>query len=639
MAGANAVAVTGFSWNLWKQYFPDYETAKAWYEATSDLKLAIDWRSVNFRDPVKAKTLTAKGYSPMSIRRWYAAGYTNLDEIYQWLMLDQSPQSVNAWAQAGITSIEEIKLWASHNFDPGEVRTWLDRGLRSPDHIKSFRSAGVTPDLTRGMILALCMPQHFRPWTNLRTQGRPANHRLVNTWILSGLDTEMAAPWVSVGASQTNAALLTAEGITPQLLERLGSSDCEPLIQLVQQQRLFGSEIRTRLEDWADLKLSLEEMLPWAAAHITTAEAVKWKLLAVLHSRAIRLAKLGFTAFDFETHESVRSLTDAQIKAWEDAQLSRGYAPTWVVAGVVDVAVAKKWMEQFGYSPEQAAAKYTFFGGDFAKAKRHVESERSARRLAETLRSENKRPAQPAVLPKSQPVNIPPAKLPPPKPTMQPLPCANEEWLEEIIARAKIVRPSLRRVPNWPASVELTNDGISVELQLVGQIVKGVVIRDTHRFWCSFDPETFEIQSECETSEARFVTGVSICWFIDCSIVIPRTRNTGLPLFTSSRVWSTRGPERICYLPTATFSERRNESKSMSSRLVIRHLVSGHKRTLPPGHVGSRRARANAPKHIKMAANETFVEAHFRGTEEDRRKLEVRLTRYSALGDALSELG
>jgi hypothetical protein len=39
-----------------------------------------------------------------------------------------------------------------------------------------------------------------------------------------------------------------------------------------------------------------------------------------------------------------------------------------------------------------------------------------------------------------------------------------------------------------------------------------------------------------------------------------------------------------------------------------------------------------------MAANETFVEAHFRGTEEDRRKLEVRLTRYSALGDALSDI-
>jgi hypothetical protein len=39
-----------------------------------------------------------------------------------------------------------------------------------------------------------------------------------------------------------------------------------------------------------------------------------------------------------------------------------------------------------------------------------------------------------------------------------------------------------------------------------------------------------------------------------------------------------------------------------------------------------------------MAANETFVEAHFRGTEEDKRKLQVRLSKYSALGDALSDL-
>jgi len=221
---------------------------------------------------------------------------------------------------------------------------------------------------------------------------------------------------------------------------------------------------------------------------------------------------------------------------------------------------------------------------------------------------------------------------------MRPLPFVSEEWLEEIIARAKILQPNLRRVPNWPAYVDLANDGVSIELELIGGNVKGVVLRDHHRLWCSFDPETFEIQSRCETSDARIVAGLSICWFIDCSIVIPRTRSTGLPLFHSSRVSSTKGPERIRYMPTTTFTERRNESRSMSGRLVVRHLVSGHKRTLPPGHFGSQRARANAPKHLKMAPNETFVESHFRGTEEDRRRLQLRLSRYSALGDALAEI-
>ena len=374
-------------------------------------------------------------------------------------------------------------------------------------------------------------------------------------------------------------------------------------------------------------------MLPWAAARISTSEALQWKLHAVLQSRAIRLAKLGFTVLEFETYESVRSLTDAQINAWESAQSSRGLAPTWVIAGVVDVAIAKKWMEQLGLSPEQAVTKYTQFGGDIAKAKRQIESERSAVRLAQTLHAETSISSQSFVTPK-----VPLAKPPIAKAVMRPLPFVSEVWLEEIIARAKTVQPNLRKVPNWPAYVELPVDGISIELVQIGHVVRSVVMRDHDRLWCSFDPETFEIQSRCETSDARIVAGLSICWFIDCSIVIPGTRSTGLPLFHSSRVNSIKGPERIRYMPTTTFTERRNESRSISGRLVVRHLVSGHKRTLPPGHFGSQRARANAPKHLKMAPNETFVESHFRGTEEDRRRLQVRLSRYSALGDALAEI-
>lgn len=622
------MAVSGFSWNLWKRYFPKYEDAVTWYRAIPDLAAAIDWRSINLRDPAKARDLTDKGFTPMTMRRWYAAGHTNLDDIYRWLMLDQSPQSVDDWAQVGVTAFEDVKLWTSHNFAPKEVQQWLDRGLRSPDQIKAFQSVGVTPDLTQGLILALCRPEHFLPWTDLRTQGRPANHRLVNDWILSGLDVEMAAPWVSVGASHSHAELLFAQGIVPLMLERLYCADCEPLVAFVKNQKLTGAEVRATLEQWADLKLTLGELLQWVTVRINRDEVVKWRLQAITQLRAIRLAKLGFTAFDHETFESVRSLTDAQINEWEEAHLPRGIAPTWVIAGVVDVVEVKKWMEVFGFSAEQVLTKYSLFEGDLAKAKRHVESERSARWMAQTLRSETPRHAQSTVTP----------KLPPAKPAMRPLPYVNEDWLEEIIARAKIAQPNLRKVPNWPAYVELPADGVSVELQHIGKTIKGVVMRDTHRLWCSFDPETFEIQSKCETSEARYVTGISLCWFIDCSIVIPRTRSSSSALFQSSKFTMQKGPQRVRYVPTATFSERRREASLETTRLVVKHLVAGHKRTLPPGHFGSQRARANAPRHIKMAANETFVEAHFRGTEEDKRKLQVRLSKYSALGDALSDL-
>ena len=623
------MAVSRFSWNLWKSHFPNYESAVAWYGAVPDLVVAIDWLRMGIRDPIRAKELTSKGYSPSSIRQWLAMGYHDMDVVYRWLMLGQTPQSVKKWGDAGFTSFEDVRLWASHGMAPDDVRIWFDRGLRSPYHIKSFKSAGVTPEVSRGMILAACAPESFRPWLELRTRDRANNHLLVNSWILNGADVAEAAPWVHVGASFAHAELLRAQEITPTLLERLSASDCRPLVDLV----VTSTVTKGDLEQWSESHLTLSEMLPWVGTRISLAEVVKWRMQSILQSRALRLAKLGFTALDHEQHDAVRRLTDKQMGEWEHEEGLRGLAPIWVKAGVLDGGVATKWMKQFGVSPEQVVERYRSSGGDLSRAKRQERLEKLVTPIAGIPTSHasvplEASPGRDTLKPKKETTEL----------LMRALPYVSDEWLEEVIARARITKPNIRKVPNWPAQVDLLADGVSIELQPIASNVKGVVTRDQHRLWCLFDPETIEILSPCETSTARYVAGVSISWFIDCSVVIPGTRSSDPSLFASSQVVSRKGPNRIRYMPTATFTERRSESRSVTSRLVVRHLVSGHKRTLPPGHFGSQRARANAPRHMKMAPNETFVESHFRGSEEDRRKLQMRLSRYSALGDALAEI-
>jgi len=215
------------------------------------------------------------------------------------------------------------------------------------------------------------------------------------------------------------------------------------------------------------------------------------------------------------------------------------------------------------------------------------------------------------------------------------------EWLEEIIARARTIRPSIRKVPHWPARLELDDEETTIELEQIPQMIQSVVTIRQEQFECRFDPDSFEIKSWCQDGEERYVAGLSICWFIDCSITIQRNSREPTRHFTKSTMSNSHDlMERVLYIPTPTFRRRQAEARSSSTRLTIRHKVSGHLRRLPPGRRGSEAARSNAPTHIRriMADDETYVEPHFRGSEAEKAELVVRLSRYSALGDALADL-
>jgi len=64
---------------------------------------------------------------------------------------------------------------------------------------------------------------------------------------------------------------------------------------------------------------------------------------------------------------------------------------------------------------------------------------------------------------------------------------------------------------------------------------------------------------------------------------------------------STKG---VRYMPTPTFDTRQSVRLAEEAEsLKVRHLVSGHIRTLPAGHHGSEHARQTAPKHTESDEN------------------------------------
>lgn len=356
-----------------------------------------------------------------------------------------------------------------------------------------------------------------------------------------------------------------------------------------------------------------------------------WQILEVPQATVTLYESMEFTPNDYLRCLGTQAMNPDKLMTWASSGIRKKDIRGWVLAGAPDPDIAYAWMRELQERSDFAMSQFVSFGGDLQRAKEW------------RLRYSPKVDSRP-----------PPLHVPPPVLVETPravhhvsriasfsqVPSRPEYWLEEIIARALTVQPSIRKVPHWPARVEFEDQNLTIQLEQFPHLMKGVVTVDGDRRWCEFNPSTFEVLSRCETGEDRYVVGMSICWFIDCSITIQRIPRGFAALFAPSATPSSRGrTPQIRYIPTSTFRDRRREARLSVGRLVIRHKVSGHVRKLPHGHKGSAQARSNAPDHIRrnMSASETFVEPHFRGTEAEKNELIVRLSRYSALGDAMSE--
>lgn len=357
-----------------------------------------------------------------------------------------------------------------------------------------------------------------------------------------------------------------------------------------------------------------------------------WNLLEVPEVTASLFESMGFNPDDYFKCFGTPAMSSQSLMRWASSEIPMKDIRSWIMSGVPDPDTATKWMGELRETPEAVMIHYRNFHGDFYRAKAwrlQAAGQTSVQNIVIT--------APPEVFRKlPEPVRVQSQAAPIGK-----MPSKSHDWLEEIIARARTVQPSIRKVPHWPAHVDFPDEGLAIQLEQFPRFIQGVVIVGRDRRWCQFDPSTFVILSRCASGEDRYVAGMSISWFIDCSIAIHLNSSGSTRLFSAESTTSNRKQKhRIRYIPTPTFRDRQREVQTSGRSLTIRHKVAGHVRKLPPGRKASKEARSKAPDHVRrnMLNSETYVESHFRGTEAEKAELFTRLSRYSALGEAMSGL-
>ena len=623
---------------LWQRYVTDPKEAAEWRAIVGSPILAADWIGVRVSKPAIAL-------------RWIEAG--------------KDVAAVRRWANAGVKDPKVALDWMDLNQDLEDVLGWHRRGVERPDECRELLDAGLSLDLFLGFDFSETQVEFFEPWLSLRTQDEPAAHSLVNTWIRDGGSVDDAAPWVNIGSSPWGREIFISKQIPLELVSALVKG--MPAKQAMQTSSFLMSYLiddrlkRRELEQWIVEGLSALEMNPWVAIGANSQTALEWRVTGLDPATAQHFCSLGFSPLDWVDSGNSSKMSERTLSRWAGSKVPRHKVRDWIFAGCIDPDEAVKWLSTFSYSTPNVASLFKQHSGDLlvakkarrdgekdaarkAKAKEVAENAWAQRISAEAETHRRLMAQQEALLAKSR-LNIKAnqeVKTQIVQRVNSRIPAVSEEWLEEVIARAVTTRPSHRKVAHWPSVLELDEDGISIEIFFLDGLIHGTVVRDRKSQYCAFDPSNFEPKNYPETDQGRMVLGLCICWFIDCSIVIPgSSRNSHSRPYSGVGVKPTLRSARYRYVPTMTFKNRREISISDSDRLMVRHKVSGHRRTLGYGRKGSSEARGNAPTYMRreMKSNETFVRPHFRGTEKEREELITRLSRYSATAEALAELG
>lgn len=606
-----------FDWARWQRYFSDADVAQRWFESVPDPVAAADWYFMGVRDPIEAAEWIRLSETPKTLRAWRLSGFTDVSQILGWVRIGQSTEMAKRWIENGYGDPESAGEWASLVNGPESLLEWQRKGVESPQELNILCGQGLTLELVRGLDIKSAPTEGWKSWTQLTTQGQVADPEVINSWLLAHVPLSEAEKWIDVGATPLERDLLLSNDVSLEMLQKLKTSRCYELAR----------NIRTQHQDlgkWIDHDFQFSEMMPWKQIGVSIEEVLDWQAVDVSPERARRFVILGFTPAEYVEHLTNPIMLESNLVRWERAGLPGRSVKVFVLGGIPDPEIARKWFDGFGKDPSRAVAQYRAYGGDYRRA-------RAADRQAERIQLRS------SYSPTSS-LRQPAASL---TPSAVRIPDASEEWLEEVVAWARTLQSSLRKLIQSPSVLSLDNLGMEIQIELNDDLIWGAVKVGSRRVRCAFDPESFDPFSAPASSEQRFVLGACICWFIDCSIVIPRMSRTTSTLYRQVNTDSGRASSGIRYVPTPTFSIKRvGRSADDHLGLKVRHQVSGHIRTLPAGHKGSNVARESAPRHIQrvMKTNETFVQPHFRGTEEQRRELETRLSRYSAVGEAISEL-
>ena len=573
-----------------------------WLGIDWPMSLISDWDK-NSLSLAQAREVVNMGVDVKIVEEWVGFKKSSLrgrdltfDGIKSWIVVGLGPELCMEFSDFGVNPTNAL-LAVANGVSPVRAGLWMEYGIY-PSLISEWEGFSFSPAIAWEWTKLGCSPSTAFEWGShscgpdifLLWRGVTASVQLVQLCIDNQITPETFQNWLffkSFVSSDIEIVEWIKSGIPPDEAKRWAH---------------FGVTVEIA-KSWhlglgASFEHSSYDMVQWARSSFLFESASEWIRHGIQIEDAIHARVCSFTVDDYMSwcEWSFRPRQNfKQIVAWSKSDFTPIEVQNWLAVGVQSIEEAKQ-IRAAGFSGT----------------------------TMDTYRAKS-RPIKTKIVRKVQSIAW----------------TASEEWLEEVIARAVTTRPSHRKVSHWPSVLELDEDGVSIEIVFLEGFIHGTVVRDGKSQNCAFDPSNFEPRNYPKTEQGRVVLGLCICWFIDCSIVIPgSSRNSHSHPYSIVGAKPTLRSPRGRYVPTLTFKNRREISFSISDRLVVRHKVSGHLRTLGYGRKGSSESRGHAPTYLRreMKSNETFVRPHFRGTERERAELVTRLSRYSATAEALAEL-
>lgn len=216
-----------------------------------------------------------------------------------------------------------------------------------------------------------------------------------------------------------------------------------------------------------------------------------------------------------------------------------------------------------------------------------------------------------------------------------------DEWLNEILARAENLSSMLNLEPDWPSTFQLKS--FIVSIFEVDDILYGWYENKSVRVLLAINLRNFQVFSFANGYEMDLATGVILSWFLDCCTCLRDSKHPHfeLDIDAKRRKSKRRRWDGKTYRGTAQYALIKESTEKGFYRLPHAFRVKGHIRQLPKGHTPSDEARMNAPAYIRrnLESNETFVQGHSRSGYESRLEdLKKHLKVNSNLADAVGRL-
>lgn len=551
------------------------EVATLWINAGVPLSSAVNW-------------ISARISLPKSIE-WINAGALHSEIAERWMQLGLGPDEFLAWRKT-TDSPSNVELCILNDISPSEYSEWARNGIFDISQTVLWSKAGVKPSIASIYIRNNINFHVGITWVNI------PNDRLVLfrgkefEWVKKSFKFEAARSWVELSVPIQIAQEWRDLGLTSDTYSEFSSPDIE-------------------------INLSHKSRRDWAVGGVTISDVVAWCKIGINDfASAERLMKAGI---------SVEALTQKYKKAARSAELER----------LKTKAARKLKREKLLLESRELARQYE----ETARLKDVKRQEaRAAKNQSSTQSTKGThKTGVVAYLPNE--FGVGQSMM-----SYHPLSKGSTvNWLEEVQAKAELLKSEISKSHQWPIEFYFPAHELLVVISIDGDVVTGSLRSGNATINVKFSFLTFDPRPRVTTSLQRLAFGLSLSLLIDSTIVLKRSATNKKRLFDAYS--KTDGFGRSIYtryFPTPTFDLGVQEILQGRGAPHAMHEVVGHIRTLHRGQKPSSAARSNAPQFLRrlLKNDQTYVVPHSRGTGEEIREYEKRLSRYSALAHAIATL-